>query len=842
MFSVIIEGSASGKGPSEETWEELERYLHSARIPAKLVKQLKPGKPQVLKNELSYEQAVDISDRLMDLGLQSIIDPPIKPDLAKINPAKSIAAPAQAAANNCHINGRVNGRITVNGKSQNGRRGPAAGTAPAPIGNTKASQAGTSELNGRPSPRAAGKPAHPVLAKAAAEIRALFQLPKGGKLDIQLPKTSAIRLWCITCLSLLIPILLVAAFATAAIAAMAALVALYGLLFGLMPPLGIVLIPVLSLILLTAGILLVLPFCSRPGQHHNGVAIQAKDEPRLVMLVAAICKVTGAPAPSSTYLDAEPHLRGRLHGSLSEFLAFRKPMDGKVTITLGTPLLASLSIHDLAVLIAGECGRFSQPGFRRHYWIILGILAWLHACGQGERLSRRLARATHDRSESLQGYSARAAGLTDSLQDFSYRVIGFCEQRLAALLDKGDPVARQYQAAVLGNSDLTGWRQMLADTREAHCDAISDMLSDRCPQALVDSLSALSRDHLEKNYPASRKTTALTGIVKSAQPASLLIARFDEYDKRLSRRFYEAQGFKLAAIDLLPLVEMQRREASETRLRKIAHGYYGNWFHELQIWRLPNDNLNDVGEKALASRLNHSISKVRYMSPDRSQLLAKYYKLLKHLTELKAAKKIVSTGASFKFRYCADASHNFDKEIALRTSRLKEYGEELRQQNTVMGERLALGLALDKQHKSTVKKLSAALMNIHGIAEKINRLVCDIEELSILQEYKPKNPSQQYQLHIKELTERVEATCRLLRRKLHLCPYDFYDRRYSTLGALLDNRLAQQPAAGNSAESTTKAEIVSAVITQAYRNISDLAASYATRMEHAYEIDAIKRV
>ena len=90
QFSVIVEGPMDSNASSEDSLLELERFLRASEIPTQTLKDLKQGQSKVVRNKLSYEQAVSISDRLMDLGLESFIDPPPKPE-PSAPPAPSLA-------------------------------------------------------------------------------------------------------------------------------------------------------------------------------------------------------------------------------------------------------------------------------------------------------------------------------------------------------------------------------------------------------------------------------------------------------------------------------------------------------------------------------------------------------------------------------------------------------------------------------------------------------------------------------------------------------------------------------------------------------------------------------
>lgn len=854
QFSVIVEGNTNSKGSDGDSWEELECYLQSAKISPSLLKQLQPGQAQVLKNSLSYEQAVTISDRLADLGLESAIDPPIKPEMsetAAVPSAKECItgkiAGAKGTSNSQVLAGRgskadrstglkaVETSATATHVTKKQRvaasRSMSGGAANGPTPNRPQQ----STIAARP---ATGAPSPSPLSKAAGEIKALFTLPPGGKLNFTLPRASRFRLCCLAAYSIGIPALLMLAFASCVLAAGGLLLALHGLITGWFPLLGLAVLVAPVLVYVAVVILLTVPAWSRQGYNPGHIIARPKEEPRLAILTSAVCQVIGAKPPGKIYLTPEPRIHAVMRCKVKDFLAFSRPIEGETELFLGAPLLASLSIRELSALIARECGRFSQPAFRRPYMIIAGLSAWSNACRRRKPIGEGLALTTRPGSD----VPRRAARFAVQLQGVGLRSIAFCEKKVNAVLCRHDSIADCYQYAALGDSSFE-LRERIEEIGRAYQQALNEMLRENENQRFVDGLSELTRDLLQSDRTAQHRPQPLPGIVRSKQTASALLDNFATLDRQLTRTLYEAEGLNTDGLQLMPLQELRRREANEAKRRKLAHAYYGNWLQEGQFWLMPaEDFANNAEEKILVSHVNHCISRVRYLSPDRPLLVTKHEKLRRHLIELKAAKKVIATGAPFRFPYCADVAGELNKQIAFREAKLVQCEEELRQQNTVMGERIALGLALDKEHRGTTQKIHRALHGICRISGKLNKLAADLDELAILQDHRPKKPAQDYQAHIKELTGEIERTYRFLRRSLQQCPYDFYDRRYSDLNAVLDSALHHTPQ--ESAEHTLphKARVLLHTVAQAYRRTSELAASYAARMEKAHDVETVKRV
>lgn len=838
QFSVIVEGGMDGQEPSSGGWEELELYLRSAKIPPALVRQLRSGQPRILKQQLSYEQAVTISDRLADLGLDSAIDPPIKPEANEA--PELVGSPAGATPSS--VQRASNGKSRRSVQKPKGMKSSEGSNTSIPSSTAKASRGGATRAAAeKPSDTPPKKPTSPSLGKAAKDVRALFRLPPGGKVEIALPRASRLRVWFLASYSILLPSLIAAGFLGFALVTAILSIALHGLLTSVSPLAGGIFLIAASAVGIVVLGLLTLPFWPRGNkQNPNPLLIKAKQDPRLVMMVTAICKLIGAPSPARIHLVPDAQLSSSLSCTGKSFFAMRSPLQGEVSLSLGSPLLASLSIRELAALIARECGRFAEPSLRRPYVILTGMSAWLQACLRRRSLTQQLRHSSERvASETLRGFIHNVLHRADQVQGFSFRAIGFCAQQTAGLLIDRDAVADRYQNAVLGK-ECRALQESLNTIENAYQQAVHSMVRDNPKQRFVESLATLTGELYKECQPASKQNDSAAGLVTSGQTASTLLNGFVDRDQQLTREFYQSRGLDSSRLRLMSVQELKRRESNEAKLRGIAQDYYGNWLHSGQHWQLPSENFAEaVEQKILLSRLNHCISRVRYMSPDRAQLIANYQTLKTHLTELRAAKKVLASGTAFRFRYCADAADDLDKQIAVRAAKLTQYSEELRQQNAVMGERIALGLALDRQHKTTILQIQRALKAISSVSGKLSELSTYQEELSTLQSYTPSKLVQHYQLHIKELNQSIDSTYRFIARKLQQCPYEFYDRRHANLQVLLDNRIQH---ALSQAPAIHKAKILEDTVNQAYINISELAASYAARMEKACGVESIRRV
>ncbi|MBS0660585.1 MAG: M48 family metalloprotease [Verrucomicrobia bacterium] len=103
-------------------------------------------------------------------------------------------------------------------------------------------------------------------------------------------------------------------------------------------------------------------FAPRP-RRQQPLTVQARDEPLFVAFVQRISRLLGAPAPREIRLDCRVNASAELRG-------------GALFLNLGLPLVAGLSMRQLAGVTAHEFGHFRQGGAMRLSYLIRRIIHW----------------------------------------------------------------------------------------------------------------------------------------------------------------------------------------------------------------------------------------------------------------------------------------------------------------------------------------------------------------------------------------------------------------------------------------------------------------------------------
>lgn len=809
-FSVVVKGG--GNPPLEENRDELERFLRSARISPSVLGQLRPGKAHILKKQLSYEQAIEICDRLTGLGLQSAVRPPGRP----IKRAPSAVASGRTSRSPQLLQSSVR---TAPEPPTHSSATPPAQRAPVASLSSKGSQ-------------------HTATAQMAEEIKKMFA-PAAGNLKVQLPTMYRLRAWILVLRGLALGASMLIA-ATALALCIAGVIGMaYVLLSNISTLLAGLLILCPALLALAAIASGLLPFWRAVPT--PAIQLARKDQPRFFLLTTAICKIIGAPAPNSIFLTAEPRVRSEYRCGTGSLLNPRQALRGQWMLHLGLPLLVRLDVHELAALIARECGRFATPSLERPYSLLLQQQHWsaqhLKCAPLRKQIPEWAARFVESRPPALVSQLI-AAG--DRLQNGTCRAIEIYHRHLTGLLADKDALADHYEAAILGEKSPSLCSK-ISESASALAAALEDALwsnSLYIPDALSEVV-AESVDAVGRTQRTQQNTQA--GLIRCRQPALSLLNDFQKLDRAVTRSLYHSIGVRLDAVQLVSRTELQQRRSNSALLDEAASDYFGAWFHQRHFWLLPpEDFANRAERKILLSRLNHCISRIRYLTPDRHESLMNHYKLRLQLLELESAKLIISYGHRYPLRHCPGVPvREIEKQSAIRRLRLGEISEELRQQNAVMGERLALALTLDRRHRNLTNKLNRALRCMSEMEEKAHRLEDELEKLIAVNRYKPRKRSQQYHLHRNEIRENTENLFRALRRKMEHCPYDFYDRRFANVDVLLSARLRN---VNEGLKIEGKSRVLLDTLAEAYGYTSKLAAYFALQLEKSHGAEPIRRI
>lgn len=112
------------------------------------------------------------------------------------------------------------------------------------------------------------------------------------------------------------------------------------------------------------------PFLARRSRTVPLRSLEFGEEPLLFALVTRIARAVDAPEPKRIALDCQPNASAGFASFWGALLG------GDLVLTLGLPLLAGLSIQQLAGVIAHELGHFSQGAGMRLSYLVRSLNLW----------------------------------------------------------------------------------------------------------------------------------------------------------------------------------------------------------------------------------------------------------------------------------------------------------------------------------------------------------------------------------------------------------------------------------------------------------------------------------
>lgn len=580
--------------------------------------------------------------------------------------------------------------------------------------------------------------------------------------------------------------------------------------FGLSFLVGLLTLPLFLLSLLHSVALLAFFLWPRQQMPVPRVKINSKADPRLILFTHRVADLVAASRPASIWLtiSERPRMGSDERGSFLE---------------LPLPLLYRLNLTELASLLAGEAVRGSnrplqllerwRQALQRYmeHGLDLRQLEQAQMELESPAASRTLQRA---RNILLSGEKWRIARVRRHLERMDRLLANTASSRRARKMIWGSPAKHLEQTVAETQRSLSNFLQ---EARSADDFLLVDQVC-----AAVVAGAQLTANPVPDN-----------ALVQGAQPASILLKNLGDYDRQLSRLFYESQGFALKNFRLLSHDQIAKQRQRQEKLQQIASQYFAGWLHPRQFWQLP---LLDLNKTRIVQQLNRCIAELRRLAPERRELISNQERLRLQIAELKVARKLMANGSSYQFVHLPPvATDSLPSREALE-AKLRECSEELFHQNGIMGERVMLGLILAQQKGVKTDKIIKALNSLAHMRPKVEQLQLELHEYQLLSSNRNSVSASVFNLHQRELLRALESSYQNLVRQLQRCPYDFCDPVIGDVGRLLVLRMQQHCPQDSSA----KGKLLLAVVDEAHEKISQQAAGIAAQIERGYQIDQIK--
>lgn len=349
-------------------------------------------------------------------------------------------------------------------------------------------------------------------------------------------------------------------------------------------------------------VFLLKPLLARNKFKATELVIDTNNEPLLPAYVARLCQLMGAPAPNEIKVDCTINASAGLR-----FGVLRRGL----TLTIGMPLVAHLTLREFTGVLAHEFGHFTQRIAMRLSYLIRSIEAWFHrVVYERDEWDEKLIRASKS-DDSIhiifmclrlmiwftRGILWLLMMIGDAIACFLLRQMEYEADYYAATVTgtkafatMAHKVDRLGVAARVSYSQLaSSWRnQHLADNLPALISRAAVDMPRKAEKALADHV-AKERTRLFHTHPAIRSRIqrvdklACGGIVHLDGPASKLFHNFETIAKAATLIHYrELIDERISADNLIDTNRMLRERAIREREMASVRDYFG---HRISISR-----------------------------------------------------------------------------------------------------------------------------------------------------------------------------------------------------------------------------------------------------------------
>lgn len=317
--------------------------------------------------------------------------------------------------------------------------------------------------------------------------------------------------------------------------------------------------------LLVAGgfffVFMVRPFFARYDNSETTRALSPDEEPLLFALVEQLCLTLRSPVPERIEIDLNVNASARFLPGLRSFLQH------KLTLRIGLPLVAGLSMRHFTGVLAHEFGHFAQGAGMRLGYLIRTINLWfMRAVFERSALDDRL----RDLSESSGiwfgwgFYLARFfiwitrkilwlfMALGELISSYMNRQMEYDADRYQARIigsDQIGPLLRNVThlevASFLADADLhDAWRDgRLGDDFPALVVARLDKIDDEIAKNIDENIENTKTGFFDSHpsHPDRARNAAAEacpGLFRLSIPTTVLFRDFDETSKRQTLSFY----------------------------------------------------------------------------------------------------------------------------------------------------------------------------------------------------------------------------------------------------------------------------------------------------------------
>ena len=538
--------------------------------------------------------------------------------------------------------------------------------------------------------------------------------------------------------------------------------------------------------------------------------LNPKNEPFLFEFVARLCKALKAPIPAVIAVNADVN-------ASASFI--RGPLDGRMKLTLGLPLVLGMDVQQVGGIIAHEFGHFSQRGGMFMTSMIQNINQWFYrAAFERDRWDEWLA----DSSQSLDSWLTiiiwLARGFVWLVRIVPFMLMLLCNLFCARLMQEMEFDADRYEARVSGSHNFAqtvrrlhklghGWTGSVEDLGRFHAE---DRLPDNLCQLAVANVARLppktTSDIDEKirtgetdrfdSHPADRERIASAerenapGTLQVNCPAEILFRDATSLGRHLTFKIYlNIFGKEFNPKKVLATGGLVEKLAVENEERQTSENFLLFQFQMHRSFILPREKLgakidSAVWKQNTANRRNRLLETAMDFALCRKQT----GDLVDSMVDLVSARVLLDVGCRLESLHGEFAAANVDEvrtKLVEHSRREAKFAKQQEPFRRLLGTRLidnlerirsaAVRQKIDKSDKlaEEIQSLLACWCAIAQHQLLIDRCVFESRVAFKVLEHFATNESEETLKGIKKQAQQIGYFIGKIRREFESIPYPF---------------------------------------------------------------------
>ncbi|GIW99429.1 MAG: hypothetical protein KatS3mg111_2762 [Pirellulaceae bacterium] len=365
------------------------------------------------------------------------------------------------------------------------------------------------------------------------------------------------------------------------------------------------------------------PLLARSADSGRTRSLTREGEPLLFAFVDRICDAVGAPRPKRIEVDCQVNASARFRRGFLSFLG------NDLVLTIGAPLVAGLTMRQLAGVLAHEFGHFSQGAGMRLSYVVRSIAYWLHrVVNERDAWDQWLRDAARTFDIRIGWVFYLAQFFVWLTRKILYVLMMMGLFVAGVLLREMEFDADRYETRLAGSDTFASTSRRIAILNLAMDGAREDAakfyregrLADNLPQLMYFNLKHMPAEVMAKllamveaaktrwfdTHPSDRERIERArqenapGIFRLDRPAVELFQDFPTLARNVTWDFYRhILGPHLQPQDLHPTDELIARQEIDQQAYQSLHRFFQGTFSVSRPYRLPSLEAGANGERLL---------------------------------------------------------------------------------------------------------------------------------------------------------------------------------------------------------------------------------------------------